>query len=242
MSLDLTSFDSDAARAVRQFWCARSVARQRQTKRGAADKGGRSSVTAGKNLDGFVDMISGLTQANGPSAKVLNRGSDPTLPGYFRATKNWDIAVTYNSRLVAVVELKSQVGPSFGNNLNNRVEEAVGSALDLLTAHREGAFECSTRPFLGYVFVLEDCESVLRPVKSNAEFPLLPEFANTSYVERYELLCRKLMLEPLYDMACLVLTPSSAAATGFWREQSADTSLDRFVRLFAARIAAEAGT
>jgi hypothetical protein len=31
--------------------------------------------------------------------------------------------------LVATVEVKSQVG-SFGNNFNNRVEEAIGSATD----------------------------------------------------------------------------------------------------------------
>lgn len=42
--------------------------------------------------------------------------------------------------MIAAVELKSQVGPSFGNNCNNRTEEAIGTAHDFWTAYREGAF------------------------------------------------------------------------------------------------------
>ena len=50
--------------------------------------------------------------------------------------------------LLAAFEFKSQVGPSFGNNFNNRTEEALGSATDLWTAFREGAFQTSQRPWL----------------------------------------------------------------------------------------------
>ena len=32
------------------------------------------------------------------------------------------------TRLVMAIELKSQVGASFGNNYNNRTEEAIGNA------------------------------------------------------------------------------------------------------------------
>ena len=39
---------------------------------------------------------------------------------------------TYSGgELQAVVELKAQVGPSFGNNANNLAEEALGNAVDL---------------------------------------------------------------------------------------------------------------
>jgi hypothetical protein len=48
-----------------------------------------------------------------------------TLPGYFRPTKLWDVLVIHDKRLLAAIELKSQVGPSFGNNFNNRTEEAT---------------------------------------------------------------------------------------------------------------------
>ena len=56
------------------------------------------------------------------------------LPGFFRPTKEWDLVVVKNGHLIAAIEAKSQVGPSFGNNFNNRTEEAMGSALDIWTA------------------------------------------------------------------------------------------------------------
>jgi hypothetical protein len=128
------------------------------------------------------------------------------VPGYFRPEKKWDLLVVSDGRLVTVIEFKSQVGPSFGNNMNNRAEEAVGSATDLWTAYREGRFGTNPRPFLGYFFLLEDCEKVHRPV-SNKEpyFDVDPAFRGASYSKRYELLCRRLVLERLYDTACLTL-------------------------------------
>ena len=47
------------------------------------------------------------------------------------------------------VEFKSQVGPSFGNNFNNRTEEAIGNAEDIWTAYREGRFGRHRAPLLG---------------------------------------------------------------------------------------------
>ena len=52
--------------------------------------------------------------------------------------KKWDVLVLVDSQLVAAVEFKAQVGPSFGNNANNRAEEAVGVSEDLWTAFRDG--------------------------------------------------------------------------------------------------------
>jgi hypothetical protein len=87
------------------------------------------------------------------------------LPGFFRPTKEWDLIVVKDGELVVVIEAKSQVGPSFGNNFNNRTEEAMGSALDLWTAFREGAFAKTAQPFLGYFFMLEDCPESRSPVR-----------------------------------------------------------------------------
>ena len=79
-----------------------------------------------------------------------------TLPGYFRPTKLWDLLIINHGHLVAALELKSQVGPSFGNNFNNRTEEALGTAVDLWTAYREGAFGESARPYVGWLMLVED--------------------------------------------------------------------------------------
>jgi hypothetical protein len=45
------------------------------------------------------------------------------------------VLVMADGQLWIAVELKSQAGPSFGNNYNNRIEEALGNATDIRTAH-----------------------------------------------------------------------------------------------------------
>ena len=85
------------------------------------------------------------------------------LPGYYRSTKKWDLLVVSRQQLVMAIEFKS-IGGSYGNNLNNRTEEALGNASDIWTAYREGRFGTAPRPLLGYLFLLRDEPSVLRPV------------------------------------------------------------------------------
>ena len=104
----------------------------------------------------------------------------------------------------SAIELKSQVGPSFGNNFNNRTEEAMGSALDIWTAYREGVFK-NSNPWLGYFMLLEDCSGSSVPVSTRSpHFDIMPEFENSSYIKRYELFCNKLVLERQYSAACLI--------------------------------------
>jgi hypothetical protein len=131
------------------------------------------------------------------------------LPGYYRPEKKWDLLVIANGQLVTAVEFKSQVGPSFGNNYNNRVEEAIGNATDLWTAFREGRLG-PIRPFLGYFFLLEDVPRVRMPVRpSEPYFPVDPVFKGASYSQRYQILCQRLVLERLSDAACLTLATST---------------------------------
>lgn len=143
--------------------------------------------------------------------------------------------------LVAAIEFKSQVGPSFGNNFNNRIEEAVGSALDLWTAFREGALGSSPPPFVGWLFLLEDCERSRAPIHDRSpHFPLLEEFGSSSYAERYDIFCRKAVQEKLYTSACLLLSARSAIETGEYVEVSALSALMTFVTTLAGFAAAEA--
>ena len=46
------------------------------------------------------------------------------LPGWYRPEKKWDLLIVSDGQLLAGIEFKSQVG-SFGNNYNNRTEEAM---------------------------------------------------------------------------------------------------------------------
>jgi hypothetical protein len=241
MPLDLADYEAKARTAVRKFWTRRKKATQKQRAGGKADQGERSAVTAGGNMNGFIDLVVDIVHANGlVHADIMLQRRLLTLPGFFRPTKVWDLLIMNQGKLVAAVEFKSQVG-SFGNNANNRCEEALGTAVDLRTAYREGAFGESRKPFVGYLMLLEDAAGSRKPVTDvSPNFPLFPEFRGASYADRYNILCRKLMAENLYTAAAVILSPRSASKSGMYAEMSDMTGLKSFVTTLAGHIAAEA--
>lgn len=242
MALDLANYEIKAAESVKAFWGNREAARKKQIEAGKVDAGARGAVTAGKNMDGFVALMMDLIEANGlRNATVIREGRIPlTLPGYFRPTKMWDMLVLRDNRLVAALELKSQVG-SFGNNFNNRTEEAIGTAQDLWTAFREGSFGEAPRPFVGWIMLVEDAAESRRPIRDRSlHFPVRAEFQGASYLERYNLLCKKLVQEQLYTTTAVLASPQSAIETGQFNDLSEMTSLKSFVTSFAGHVASEA--
>ncbi len=243
MPLDLVDYEHKSREAVKAFWGNRAAAAARQKELGRGDQGERAGVTAGKNMDGFIALIQDVVRANGlTNAHMMSGRQLLCLPGFFRPTKLWDLLIINGRRLVAALELKSQVGPSFGNNFNNRTEEALGTAVDLWTAFREGAFGSDTpRPFVGWLMLVEDAPESRSPVRDKSpHFPLLPEFGGASYLERYNILCRKLIQEQLYTTATVMASPRTAASTGEFTSLSEITSLKTFVTSFAGHIATEA--
>ncbi|MCR9291868.1 MAG: PaeR7I family type II restriction endonuclease [bacterium] len=242
MGIDLVDYEAKARESIKAFWGNRDAAKKKQQELGVTDQGERSAVTAGNNMDGFIALIEDIVHANGlKSADIHLQRRVLTLPGFFRPTKLWDILVMNQGRLVAAFEFKSQVGPSFGNNFNNRTEEAIGSAVDFQTAFREGAFGEQTAPFTGWLMLVEDCPKSRNPVKAaSPHFPVMPEFNNTSYLERYNLLCRKLVQEGLYTAATLIASPRTAVADGEFSSLSEVTNLKTLLTSFAGHVAAEA--
>lgn len=242
MPIELADYERKAREATMAFWGNREKARQKQIEAGKADQGERAGVTAGKNMDGFLALIIDIVKANGLKGAVIHeQRAVLTLPGYFRPTKLWDVLVMHEKRLVAAVELKSQVGPSFGNNFNNRTEEAIGTAHDLWTAYREGAFGKHPRPFIGWMMMVEDAPESRRPVTDRSpNFPVFKEFQGASYLKRYDVLCQRLVQEQLYTSACILASPRAAASDGAYAELSELTGLKTFVTTLAGHIAAEA--
>lgn len=242
MALDLVGYERKAKDGIKAFWGNREKARHKQIEAGKLDQGERSGVTGGKNLDGFVSLILDLVVANGLApTDVHQKRALVTLPGYFRPTKLWDLVVVHKGHLVAAIELKSQVGPSFGNNFNNRTEEAIGTAHDLWIAYREGAFGKQLRPFVGWLMVVEDAPRSRASVREKSvHFPVFPEFQGASYLQRYDILCQRLTQESLYTAASVIATPRSAMKSGAYAELSRLTGLKSFVSSFAGHIAAEA--
>ena len=239
--LDLGNLEDQARDAVKTFWSTRISAQERQTSSGKADQGERSGVTAGKNMDGLISLFSNLIKRNGlVNASIHTRRSVLTLPGYFRPTKRWDVIVTNQKRLVGALEFKSQVGPSFGNNFNNRAEEVIGSAHDFWTAFREGAFGDNPRPFLDCLILVEDAEASRKPVHDcEPHFSISKVFVKASYAKRYNVLCERLVQESLYSAASVLLSPRSSVADGNFSEMSELTSLKTFAAGLAGRVAAE---
>ena len=242
MAIDLADYEIRAVEAIQTFWATREKARQKQIESGKTDQGARAAVTAGKNMDGFIALVVDIVRANGLGlADIHQQRRVLTLPGYFRPTKLWDLLVINEGRLIVAVEFKSQVGPSFGNNFNNRCEEAIGTSHDFWTAYREGAFGGHVRPFVGWLMLLEDAPSSRAPVRDTSpHFPVLKEFQRASYAERYDVLCRKLVQEQLYTTASILTSPRSALADGSFSEMSDMTGLRTFVTELAGHVAAEA--
>ena len=189
--------------AVKHFWRTRGSQHEKQgLQTGKKDAGNRAAVTGGKHADGFVNLIASIIKdAELPNIEVLvhtNVRKQRTLPGFFRPCKEWDVVVTCDNNLLAVIEIKSQVG-SFGNNFNNRVEEAIGSATDFWTAYKNGVFKPTAKPWLGYLFMLEECDSSLQPTRriDLSPYPVDERFQSLSYAQRYEMVCQRMVRELL---------------------------------------------
>jgi len=231
------SLTEKTRQAVAHYWQTRFAQRTKQAQTGKADQGSRSAVTGGDQMDGFIKLFTDVIKEAGISEDSILYKRGLELPGFFRPTKEWDLLVIKDKVLIAAIEAKSQVGPSFGNNFNNRTEEAMGSALDLWTAYREGAYCANSQPFVGYFFMLEDCEASNRPVSvQEPHFKVFPEFVKASYLKRYEIFCRKLVLERHYTSAAFITSKNDSGLQGEYTTPAEDISVGRFAKVLAAHI------
>lgn len=236
-------FDRQLKEAIKHFWGTRETQAQKQgATSGSKDAGARSAVTGGAQMNGFINLVrdllceSGLPQAHIYCEKYIE------LPGWYRPEKKWDLLVVSDGKLVAGIEFKSQVG-SFGNNYNNRTEEAIGSAVDVWAAYREGAFKPSSRPWLGYLMLLEEAPASVSPVRAREpHFKVFPEFREASYAKRYEILLTKLVRERLYDSACFLMSNVSDGPRGRYTEPAEELGFHNFVTSLMAKAIALAKT
>ncbi len=239
LKMDMEKYEKSLREAIKYFWAKRDVQIKKQGGvTGKKDYGNRGAVTGGAQLDGFIELFEMILKDVGlPEASIHRKKT--TLPGYYRPTKEWDLVVVHKNELLAAIEFKSQVGPSFGNNFNNRVEEALGSSTDLWTAFREGAFPVYRRPWLGYFLLLEKHEKSVSPVKvEEPHFKVFDTFRNTSYKDRYQIFCEKLLRERLYDSACyLISEKNSGLKNGAYEESAPDLGFSVFCAALIGKMA-----
>jgi len=149
-----------------------------------------------------------------------------------------DVVVQHRSKVIAAIAIDARAGIAIGRNLRTFCEKTISRAVEFQAAFRAGAFGEVRRPFVGYLVLLEDSAVSRKPVREAVNFPAFPEFQNASYAERYNILCRKLLMEQFYDAATVILAPR--LASGKYSEMSKVTGLRSFVKALAAHIAAEA--
>ncbi|MGW3123247.1 PaeR7I family type II restriction endonuclease [Streptomyces sp. NPDC001107] len=175
------------------------------------DAGTEGSVRGGKQFDPIVSLVANFFRDAGYPDSCIQTASQLELPGFYRPQKKWDVVVTWGKNLVAAFELKALGGPSYGNNFNNRVEEAVGSATDVRRAFSEEHREAS--PWLGYFFLMEDDAGSRRPVKTaKSPLPVSDTWLNLSYQERGGVFCERLLADHLYDAVCYITAPKGSGS------------------------------
>ena len=234
--------EKELTKAVKHFWTTRSSQERKQGgKTGKKDAGARSAVTGGKHADGFVNLVAAIVRHAGLKDFEVRFAAkrQRTLPGYFRPSKEWDLLVISGTDLIAAVEVKSQVG-SFGNNFNNRVEEALGNATDFWQAYSKGLYAPSPRPWLGYLFMLEDSAGSNTSTKriELAPYSIDAAFQGLSYAKRYEEVCLRLVRERLYDAACFFTSSAVDGRKGKYQEPNAELAVRHFAISLHARAAA----
>lgn len=219
--------------AVAHCWSLRAEAAQRARERGNTDPGLRAGVTSGKHLDPLAELVESVLHDAGLPASSVHRNSGVVLPGYYRPEKKWDVVAVHSGVVVVAVEFKSILG-SYGNNMNNRVEEALGNATDLLEAAQAGLLGVKP-PWLGYVFLMQDEPASRSPVSvRQAHFPVAEAFGNSSYQERALLMCRRLVLRRLYNAAWFVT--GDGGAPDCIREPANDLSWAKFEAAIRGRV------
>jgi hypothetical protein len=230
--MDISKYNDRVSDAVAYFWRTRDRQASEQKERNSSDQGNRGAVTGGKQMDGFIKLLTEIAiEFDVPQTSIHTKSN--YLPGYFRPSKDWDLLITTSdNNLVCAIELKSQVG-SFGNNFNNRTEEALGSSYDLSTSLDENSLQFNIRPWIGYIVVLEKSEDSNRTVSVQEKlFRVRNEFRETSYLQRYDLFCNRLMKKQMYNAAALLWTEKDLTHG----QVSYETSIEFFLRSYISNL------
>lgn len=217
--------------AVSLFWT------RRTNQMAALQDGGLAggAARAGGHINGVRDLVMQIFQDAGMPRSAMV--TEPFLPGYYRARKRWDLAIRYKGALVGALEFKSQVG-SVGKNINNRFEEALGTATDTWAAQKKFEAYGEVPPWLGYVFVLredEETETTNRP--TTALFPSDDAFQGMSYNERYQEMLRRFMGDNIYQGGWFITTKVDDEGRVSYREPLATATGKAFRTAVEGRVA-----
>lgn len=219
-------------RAVRAFWGDPTGPMMEES-----DPADDKDIRGGKTMDGFCDLIREVVRRNGlPRAEILTSGNATALPGYFRPSKKWDVTVYNGKYLIAAIEFKS-MRRAYGKNINNRVEEALGSGSDLEFAYKLGKLRNHPDPFVGYVTLTAiTTESITPQREKQVRLGVDPEFDGASYAERYDIICQRLVSSGLYTAAAVLRCDRRQGYVGHFESMSHESSIQNFIMALAERV------
>lgn len=190
-----TDFDAELEKSLKKMWSTPAVKRR-----------------GGKHLQALTNLVERCL------SQVADRGGtvrfNPDLQGWYRDRKRWDIAVLdTKGQLVAAMELKSLL-TAYYKNLNNRLEEALGSSADFETL-RGVCFEGDRRVWTAYVLVLAATKESRRTRRAPELVPPVAprDFAHLNGIDAARLACERLVLTRRYDRVASIVTrkPSSGS-------------------------------
>lgn len=230
------SGDSTWEYAVKGYWDSLITQKESQgALTGVKDTGNRAAVTGGRQMDLMQTAVADLWKSDPEISLEVCTAARNDLPAYYRPAKNWDLIVLYRGALVAAMEFKSQRGPSFGNNFNNRTEEALGLAADSQMAVERGLFG-NLKPWFGFVMLVEKAPGSTKPVRVpvNMPFPVDSIFEGESYIGRYRIFFERMVAEGNYDAVALI---TAEADSGEYSEPSPVLSLANLEASIKSRIA-----
>jgi hypothetical protein len=227
---------TEISNAIIHYWATLTDQAETQQMSEETARGRRAQVVGGAQMDGFAGLIEDALVEEGLPRESILHDHDAVLPGYYRATKRWDIAIVIDDELLGVMELKS-IASSFGNNLNNRVEEAVGNNTDLYQAYQEGLFEPSPTPWVGYLIMIAETEASTGPVNvREPNFPVDDEYHDASYVDRAEQLCLRMVRQRLVNAAAFITSDKENGIEGAYSEPNPELTFSRYLSSLVSHV------
>lgn len=232
----INNLSQELSDAVQWYWETRSGQGEEQRESEDSTRGRRAEVLGGQQMDGFAGLIEDIVVEAGVPRDSVKHDYHATLPGYYRHEKEWDTAVVHDGELLAVVEYKSQAS-SFGNNLNNRAEEAIGNNTDIIEAYEQGVFAPSPQPFIGYLMLMADNEKSRNvPSLREVNFDADDEFKEATYVDRMELLCLRMVRQRLVNESTFILSDEDVGMDGEYWQPNEELKFERFARSLASHV------
>lgn len=209
--------------ALRMWLDVRRTQAETSVASGRGQEGRRSAVTGGRHMDAVHQLVVDEIHATGATGLRIHQNRGATLPGFYRASKSWDLVLVKDGVPVLAVEYKSMLG-SEGKNLNNRADEVFGMAEDTRQAELKGLIPPQMRR--AYIFVMSDNPDTSRPVGVNRTLREPdPIFDGASYVQRMAIMLKRMRETGLFHMTWAVAVKEEPFS---WSEPDPEVGWDRF--------------